>query len=70
MKAPGSDRAEVLVLRALGTSPMGGVRHVGLRSFVLAVDSADQQDQIAAGLQARNALLDRREHSEWIAGGR
>ena len=36
-------------------------------TFVLAVDSADQQERIAVGLEARNALLHRREHSEWIA---
>jgi hypothetical protein len=46
---------------------MGGARHLGLRSFVLEVDSTDQQERIAAGLKARNALLDRHEHSEWIA---
>jgi lactoylglutathione lyase len=67
LNAPDSDRAQVLVLRALGTSPMGGARHVGLRSFVLEVDSADQLERIAAGLEARKALLHRREHSDWTA---
>lgn len=51
---PGSERTQVLVLRALGTSPMGGARHVGLRSFVLEVDSADQLERIATGLEARD----------------
>lgn len=67
VNAPGSERAQVLVLRALGTSPLGGARHVGLRSFVLEVDSADQQERIATGLEARNALIQRKEHSEWTA---
>ena len=65
--APGSDRPQVLVLRALGTSPMGGARHIGLRAFVLQVDSADEQDRIAGGLDARKPLLSRRETSEWTA---
>ena len=47
VNAPGSDRAQVLVLRALGRSPMGGARHVGLRAFVLEVDSAEQLERIA-----------------------
>ncbi len=64
---PGSERTQVLVLRALGTSPMGGARHVGLRSFVLEVDSADQLERIATGLEARNALIRRHEHSKWTA---
>ena len=67
MNAPGSDRAQVLVLRALGSSPMGGARHVGLRAFVLEVDSAEQQERIAGELEARNVLLNRREQSEWTA---
>ena len=67
VNAPGGERAQVLVLRAFGTSPIGGARHVGLRSFVLAVDSADEQERIAVGLESRNALLHRREHTEWTA---
>ena len=53
VNAPGSDRAQVLVLRALGSSPMGGARHIGLRAFVLEVDTADQQERIASELEAR-----------------
>jgi catechol-2,3-dioxygenase len=67
LSAPGSERAQVLVLRALGTSPMGGARHVGLRTFVLAVDSADHLERIATELEAQKALLDRRERNEWTA---
>ena len=46
---------------------MGGARHIGLRAFVLEVDTADQQERIASELEARNALLSRRETSEWTA---
>jgi catechol-2,3-dioxygenase len=41
VSAPGSDRTQVIVLRALGSSPMGGARHIGLRAFLLEVDSAN-----------------------------
>lgn len=67
VNAPGSDRAQVLVLRALGSSPMGGARHVGLRAFVLEVDSAEQLKRIADELEARNVLFNRRETSQWTA---
>ncbi len=67
VNAPGSDGAQVLVLRAQGSSPMAGARHVGLRAFVLEVDSADQQERIAGELEARNALLTRHETGEWTA---
>ena len=33
VSAPGNDRAQVIVLRALGSSPIGGARHIGLRAF-------------------------------------
>ncbi len=67
VNAPGNDRVQVLVLRALGSSPMGGARHIGLRAFVLEVDSADQLEQIASELDARSVLLNRRETSQWTA---
>ena len=47
MSAPGSDRAQIVVLRALGSSPLAGARHVGLRAFLLDVESADQLERIA-----------------------
>ena len=67
MSAPGSDRAQIIVLRALGSSPLGGGGHIGLRAFLLEVDSADQLERIASDLDARKALISRREHSEWMA---
>ncbi len=65
--APGSDRAQVIVLRALGRSPVGGARHIGLRAFVLEVESADQLERIVSDLDTRKLLVSRREHSEWTA---
>ncbi len=67
MSAPGTDRAQIIVLRALGTSPLGGARHIGLRAFLLDVGSADQLERIAGDLDARRLLVSRRDHSEWTA---
>jgi len=67
LSAPGSDRTQIIVLRAFGSGPIGGARHLGLRSFVLEVDSADELERIAAELDSRGVLIRRREHSEWTA---
>ncbi len=67
VSAPGSERAQVIVLRALGTSPIGGGRHIGLRGFLLEVESDDHLEQIASDLEARKLLVSRRHHSEWTA---
>ncbi len=67
VSAPGSDRAQVIVLRALGSSPIGGARHIGLRAFVLEVESPDQLERIAHEFDSRRLLVSRRTHSEWTA---
>jgi catechol 2,3-dioxygenase len=67
VSAPGNDHPQVIVLRALGSSPGGGARHVGVRAFVLEVDSDDQLEQIAKDLDSRRLLVGRRDHSEWTA---
>jgi catechol 2,3-dioxygenase len=67
LRAPGSDRTQVIVLREFGSSPIGGARHIGLRSFVLEVESADQLERIASELESRKLLVRRRDHSEWAA---
>jgi catechol 2,3-dioxygenase-like lactoylglutathione lyase family enzyme len=67
MGAPGSDRAEVIVLRELGSTIVGGAGHSGLQASILEVDSDDQLELIAGKLDARRALIGRREHSEWTA---
>jgi catechol-2,3-dioxygenase len=67
MNAPGSDLPQVIVLRAFGSSPIGGARHIGLRAFILEADSPDQLDRITTELEARKLLVGRREHSEWTA---
>ncbi len=67
MSAPGSDQPQVIVLRALGSSRVGGARHIGLRAFVLEVESADQLERIASDLEARKILVSRRDHGEWTA---
>jgi catechol-2,3-dioxygenase len=67
VSAPGSDRTEVIVLRAFGSSPAGGARHIGLRAFLLEVESADQLERIASQLDSRRLLVSRRDQSEWTA---
>ncbi len=68
VSAPGrADRAQVIVLRALGSSPIGGARHIGLRAFVLEVESPDQLERIARDLDSRRLLVSRRDHPEWSA---
>jgi catechol 2,3-dioxygenase-like lactoylglutathione lyase family enzyme len=65
--APGTDRAQIIVLRVLGRSPLAGGGHIGLRAFMLEVEAADELERIATDLEARNALVTRREHQEWTA---
>jgi catechol-2,3-dioxygenase len=65
--ASGSDRSQAVVLRALGSSPLAGAGHIGLRSFILEAESADQLDRFASELESRKLLVTRREHSEWTA---
>jgi catechol-2,3-dioxygenase len=63
----GDDRSQAMVLRAFGSSPLGGGGHIGLRSFILEAESADQLERISSGLESRKLLVGRREHSEWTA---
>jgi catechol 2,3-dioxygenase len=67
LSASGSDRTQVIVLRAFGSSPVGGARHTGLRAFVLDVDSAEQLEGISSELDSRRRLVSRRDHAEWTA---
>jgi catechol-2,3-dioxygenase len=67
VSAPGSDNPQVIVLRAFGSSPIGGARHVGLRAFILEADSIDQLERIASELHSRKLLVNRRDHSDWTA---
>jgi catechol 2,3-dioxygenase-like lactoylglutathione lyase family enzyme len=67
VRAPGSDRTQVIVLRTFGRGPIEGARHIGLRAFVVEVESADLLEQIASDLAARNLLVNRRQVSEWSA---
>ena len=67
VSAPGGDQTQVIVFRAFGTGPVGGARHNGVRAFVLEVESADQLERIASGLESRRLLISRRSHSEWTA---
>jgi catechol-2,3-dioxygenase len=65
--APGKDLPQPIVLRALGSSPIAGARHVGLRAFILEVESSEQLERIATELESRKRLVSRRAHGEWSA---
>jgi catechol-2,3-dioxygenase len=67
VSAPGNDHSQIIVLRAFGSSPIGGARHIGLRAFILEADSADHLEQIASELDSRKFLVTRRDHKEWTA---
>jgi catechol 2,3-dioxygenase len=67
VSAPGTDHSQVIVLRAFGSSPIGGARHIGLRAFILEADSPDHLEQIASELRSRNLLVNRRDHTDWTA---
>ena len=67
VSALGSDRTQVIVLRALGSSVVGGAGHIGLRAFILEVESGDQLERIASEMDSRRLLITRRAHSEWTA---
>jgi catechol-2,3-dioxygenase len=67
VSAPGGGAPQVIVLRGFASGRMGGARHSGLRGFVLEVESVGELERIACELGSRNALVSRREHSEWSA---
>jgi len=67
VSAPGSDRTQVVVLRALGSGRVEGTGHIGLQAFLLEVESDDQLETIASKLDSRGALVSRRDRSEWTA---
>lgn len=63
----GGARAQAMILRAFGTSPLDGGGHIGLRAFLLEADSDGQLEQIASELDSRKHLFGRRDHKEWSA---
>jgi catechol-2,3-dioxygenase len=67
VSAPESDHPQVIVFRAFGSDRRAGARHIGLRAFVLEVESADQLERIASDLDSRRLLVNRHEHTEWTA---
>jgi catechol-2,3-dioxygenase len=67
VSAPGSDRTQVVVLRAIGSGRVEGTGHIGLQAFLLEVESDDQLETIASKLDSRRALVSRRDRSEWTA---
>ena len=57
LSAPGSDRSQVIVLRAFGSKRSGGA-HIGIRALVLEVTSADLEE-IEQALDGRSSLIRR-----------
>ncbi len=67
VSAPASDQPQVIVLRALGSRVVAGAGHIGLRAFILEVESDDELERIESELDSRKLLISRRDHSEWTA---
>ncbi len=64
--AAGSERPQVIVLRALGTTGrVGGARHIGMRALVLEVDSIAELDRIAASLSDKGSFEGRHAGDTW-----
>jgi len=61
MSAPQSDRVQVIVLRSVATSGARrvGAGHVGIRAFVLEVDTLDELQRITEALEKRGSLVGR-----------
>jgi catechol 2,3-dioxygenase-like lactoylglutathione lyase family enzyme len=57
ISAAGSERPQVIILRAFGTSGRaGGARHIGMRALALEVDSAAELEAIEEALERRQSL--------------
>jgi catechol 2,3-dioxygenase-like lactoylglutathione lyase family enzyme len=68
MNAPDSERPQVIVLRAFGTSGrLGGARQIGMRALLLEVDSIDALEKIAGAMDQRGCLVGKREGPGWTA---
>jgi catechol-2,3-dioxygenase len=67
MNAPESNPAQVIVLREFANGRLGGARHIGLRAFVLEVESADRLERIATELDSRGLLVGWRRQIDWTA---
>ena len=66
--AEGNPRAQVIVLRSVGSSGfVGGARHVGIRGLILEVDTLDELERIATELEKRQAFMLRRGGDGWTA---
>jgi catechol 2,3-dioxygenase-like lactoylglutathione lyase family enzyme len=67
--APESERAQVIVLRALATSSsrVSGAGHVGMRALVLECGSLSELERIATEMDRRKCLVARREGGTWTA---
>jgi catechol 2,3-dioxygenase-like lactoylglutathione lyase family enzyme len=57
ISAGGSERPQVIILRAFGTSGRtGGARHIGIRALSLEVDSITELEAITEALEQRQSL--------------
>jgi catechol 2,3-dioxygenase-like lactoylglutathione lyase family enzyme len=68
ISAPESERPQIIVLRALGTSGrVAGARNVGMRALILELNSVDELEQIAQRLESRNSFVGRHDGATWTA---
>jgi catechol 2,3-dioxygenase len=66
--AAGTDRPQVLVLRAFGGAGRVGARHAGLRAIVLEAESVSELEAIERALEKRGSLIGRlTDHTTWTA---
>jgi catechol-2,3-dioxygenase len=67
ISASGNEGAQVIVLREFGSGAVAGARHIGLRAFVMEVESDERLQRIHEQLTSRGLFVNRREHPEWTA---
>lgn len=70
MSIPQSERAQVIVLRSVATSAPRrvGAGHVGIRAFVLEVETLDELTRIEEAMKERGCLLGRHgDEAKWTA---
>jgi catechol 2,3-dioxygenase len=65
--APGTERPQVIVLRAIGSTRVLGGGHAGMRALVVEVATLDELKQMEDALEKRNCFVSRRNGDTWTA---
>jgi catechol-2,3-dioxygenase len=64
---PGTERPQLIILRAIGSARVLGARHIGMRALVTEVATLEELKQIEIALEKRNGFVSRRDGSSWTA---